>query len=76
MSLSLEQLRDIFNLQFGEPYLVENGVVATLENNHEGKMLSIQIGRRDIQINDSGEVVGAGTLITMPDDVLVFNQTQ
>lgn len=74
MAITLEQLRDIINIEFGEPYLVENGVYAIIHQTSNGKELEISIGRRDCRINEFGEVIGAGTLLGMPDDILVFNQ--
>lgn len=73
MSLSLERICEILNIEFGEPYLVENGVYAKIEHVDGEKILNLQIGRRDCQINEAGIVIGAGTLMSMPDDVLVFN---
>lgn len=64
MSISLEQLQRILNEGFGEPFLKKGSVVASFEDNEDGtKELNIQIGRRDITINEDGEVTSSGCMI-------------
>lgn len=77
MSLTLEQLCIILNREFGPPFLIENGVSAEVRTDDEGtKTLSITIGRRDIEIDETGEIVGAGTFIQMADYTLLFNNEE
>lgn len=72
--ITLEKLCEIINENFGEPFLVKDGVSAEIyETDHGVKELSINIGRRDIQINEQGEVLNAGTLMDVPGDVLSFD---
>ena len=73
MAVELERIAEILNNHFGEPFLAKDGVRAEIREHEGQKELMIGIGRRDIQINDSGEVVSTGTFVLMPDDVLVWN---
>ena len=72
MSLSLEKLCEVINENFGEPYLAKDGVSAEIIDDNGIKVLSINIGRRDVQIDEQGEVVGCGTFLGMPDNTLVY----
>jgi hypothetical protein len=71
MSITLEQLCEIINEHFGEPFLVKDGVSAEMQDDGT---LSINIGRRDIQIDQNGEVVACGTFLGMTNDTLSFNE--
>lgn len=72
--ITLEKLCEIINENFGEPFLVKDGVSAEIYETDDGeKELSINIGRRDVQINEQGEVVGCGTFMGVPDNVLSFD---
>ena len=73
MAIELDRLAEILNNQFGEPFLAKDGVRAEYREFEGQKELMISIGRRDIQINDAGEVVSCGTFVIMPDDVLVWD---
>ena len=74
MALTIEKLCEIINTEFGDPYLVKDGVSAEILINDDGsKELSINIGRRDVQIDENGEVLGAGTFMGMAGDTLVFS---
>ena len=76
MSLTIEKLCKIINTEFGAPFLIEDGVSAEILLNDDGtKELSINIGRRDVQIDENGEVLGAGTFMGMAGDTLVFSDT-
>ena len=63
--LSIERLNEILNHHFGEPFLSSGTVKSELMTwgpVPEGKpMISITIGRRDVQIGEDGEVYAAGT---------------
>ena len=74
MSISLEKLCEVINEHFGEPFLIKDGVSAEVDIDADGtKTLSINIGRRDVQIDENGEIVGCGTFIAMPNNTLTFN---
>jgi len=60
--LTLERLKEIIDQNFGEPFLKEGMVTADFTYG-EGKTLAITIGRRDVEINEDGEVVGSGTML-------------
>ena len=61
--LTLERLKEIIDQNFGTPFLEKDLVTANLDNEDGEKTLSITIGRRDIQINEAGKVVGSGTML-------------
>jgi len=63
LMLTLERLKEIIDQNFGTPFLEEGLVTASLDNEDGEKTLSITIGRRDVQINEAGEVVGSGTML-------------
>lgn len=65
MSLTLEKLCEVLNQNFGEPFLEEGMVSADIWEDEETgeKSLAIQIGRRDVQIDSDGQVIGAGTML-------------
>jgi hypothetical protein len=76
MSLTIEKLCEIINTEFGSPFLVKDGVSAEILINDDGtKELSINIGRRDVQIDENGEVLGSGTFMGMEGDTLVFSES-
>lgn len=76
MSLTIEKLCEIINTEFGAPFLIKDGVSAEiLVNDDSTKELSINIGRRDVQIDEDGNVLGAGTFMGMAGDTLVFSDT-
>jgi hypothetical protein len=73
--LTLEKLCEIINSNFGEPYLISGGVTAEIiEDEEDVQLLSINIGRRDIQINTQGEIVGSGTFLSMANNTLELNE--
>ena len=74
--LTLETLCEIINKQFGEPFLIRDGVMAEIVTEADETLLSICIGRRDIQINAAGEVVGSGTLVGMSNDTLLTPEVE
>ena len=74
MSLSLEKLCEVINQNFSEPYLSKDGVSAEIIDDNGIKVLSINIGRRDVQIDAHGEVVSCGTFLGMPNNTLVYNE--
>lgn len=72
-SISLQRLYEILTENFSEPFLVEDGVRAEiLSGEDRDSVLSITIGRRDIQIDQSGEVVSSGTFSMAPKNILNF----
>ena len=72
-NLTLEKLCEIINWHFGEPFLVKDGVCAELiEDEDEGTLLAITIGRRNISIDRDGEIIDTGTFMGVPDDSLTI----
>jgi len=59
--ITLGKLAKMFNKHFCPPFVEKGLVNAALSD--DGEMLSIIIGRRDIEIDRNGDVVGAGTKI-------------
>jgi hypothetical protein len=75
-TITLEKLCEVLNTHFGEPYLAAGGVTAELVDNEGQQELSITIGRRDVTIGANGELVGSGTFVMMPDNILVAEEEQ
>ena len=61
--MTLKQLKKIFNTEFTPPFVPEDFVSCEWEGRGKKRVLSITIGPRDVQINEKGIVVGAGTCI-------------
>lgn len=64
--ITLEKLKIIIDSNFGPPFLPE-GMVTTKwsgPTNDAASMLNIYIGERDIQLDEDGIVLAAGTLLT------------
>ena len=61
--LSLKRLKEIFDTEFGRPFLAQGTVVAKWRSDGT---LNIQIGQRDIDLDEKGDVVRAGTNLGMP----------
>ncbi len=61
--LTLERLKEIIDQHFATPFLEEGLVKARFIERTTEKTLQINIGRRDIWINESGEITGAGTCV-------------
>ena len=59
--LTLGKLEKILNKHFCPPFVEKGLVNAALSD--DGELLSIIIGRRDIEIDRNGDVVGCGTKI-------------
>ena len=66
--LSLKRLKEIFDTEFGPPFL-DGQVGATWHGEGRSKVLNIKIGRRDIDLDEKGEVVGSGTYLRMASDL-------
>lgn len=70
--LTLEKLCEMINENFGEPFLVKGGVSAEVFTDEDGtKSMTLQIGRRDVEIDENGEVLGCGTLVVVDPSSLV-----
>lgn len=63
MQLTLERLAKILTQNFSPPFLPEGTVNVKFHRQDGEKVLSINIGARDIQINAVGEVVSSGTML-------------
>ncbi len=63
MQIEMSVLADVLNTHFGLPFLEEGHVRA--EATDRGT-LKIYIGRRDIDVDAGGNIVGAGTCIDGP----------
>lgn len=63
INITLEQIKQILEENFTPPFLEEGMVKAKFVEPIEGKekTLQINIGRRDIWLNEKGEVTAAGT---------------
>jgi len=67
--ITLEQIKEIFDFHFVEPFLAK-GIVETKFITHtKQKTLQIKIGRRDIWLEESGRVVGSGTDVTKMEEL-------
>jgi hypothetical protein len=64
ISGDLLKLESIFDVYFGEPYLKDGHVCAKFIDTNKGSVLEIQIGRRQVRIDDDLNVVGSGTDMT------------
>lgn len=63
MQLTLERLAKILSQNFAPPFLPKGTVNVKICKQDGEKVLSINIGARDIQINAAGEVVSSGTML-------------
>lgn len=65
-----EKLKKMLDYHFGPPFLPE-GLVQTRWHDSEkrGRLLTIKIGRRDVQFTEDGDVVGSGTEVDCPHPV-------
>ena len=61
--ITLEQLKEILDKNFTPPFLEDGHVKARFIEHTKEKTLQINIGRRDIWLNEKGEVTGAGTCV-------------
>ena len=65
--MTLGQLKLLLDKEFGYPFL-PLGLVKAVWRELDGEMeLDLSIGRRDVTINEEGEVMSAGTSL-MPQD--------
>lgn len=61
MGITLERLKEIIDSQFSQPFLPYGDVTARFIEETKEKTLQIKIGRRDIWLNENGNITGAGT---------------
>jgi hypothetical protein len=61
--ISLKQLQKIIDPNFSEPFLKEGIVTTKLYQKDKKERLRITIGRRDISIDENGDIVSAGILL-------------
>jgi len=60
--ITFDKLSESINREFGPPFLKKGIVVAAAGTDSKGSpLLSLRIGRRYIEINSTGIVVGSGT---------------
>ena len=59
--LTLKRIQWILDSNFGEPYLPKGMVRTALNGEGDNQRLSIYIGRRDVQIDSDGKILGSGT---------------
>jgi hypothetical protein len=66
--MTLEQLQTILTKDFGPPFLAEGMVRAEFKTvgYPPCRVLQINIGRRDVWIEEDGHVSGAGTCMVEP----------
>ena len=67
--ITLNQLAEIINEGFAPPFLDEGTVEAKYRVRKGIGCLFIRIGRRDIEIDENGELVGAGTRLLDSDSI-------
>lgn len=67
--ISLNMLAKIINREFAPPFLEEGTVEAGYRVKKGMGYLAIRIGRRDIEIDEEGTVVGAGTRVQGKPDI-------
>jgi len=65
--MTLKRLKKILDMHFAPPFLDKGTVATTWRSN--GTILNIKIGRRDIDLNERGDVVAEGTNQAMPSDL-------
>ena len=58
--ITLERLKEILDSNFTPPFLEEGMVEAQFVEHTKEKTLQVNIGRRDVWISESGEVIAAG----------------
>lgn len=68
----LKKLCDIINQNFGSPFLPKNMVSAEIIDEDGEELLSINIDRRDVQINGKLEAVSSGTYMAEDKDDKFF----
>ncbi len=61
--ITLDKLKEIIDQHFAPPFLDEGHVKTKFIEHTKEKTLQINIGRRDIWINEDGKVTGAGTFV-------------
>lgn len=61
MSITIDQLKEIFDDEFCSAYITD--VSAEIEEDEGERFLNISIGRRDVTIDEDGNVVGSGSFI-------------
>jgi hypothetical protein len=61
--LTLKMLQEIIDSHFGEPFLPSGMVRTKLSGDGDDQRLSIYIGRRDVEIDANGELLGSGTTL-------------
>lgn len=64
--VSIETLNDIFNEHFVPPFVPDGLVNVALS---EDGTLSINIGNRDVEISENGDVLGCGTMLPANFDI-------
>lgn len=61
--MTLKQLKKIFNNEFRPPFTPKDLISCEWKDNKTKKILCIAIGPRDIEIDEEGRVLEAGTCI-------------
>lgn len=62
--ITLNLLKEILEKNFCEPFLEKGSVEVFLEeDDEEGEVLNLSIGRRSIAINKDGKIVDSGTYL-------------
>lgn len=62
--ITLSKLKKIFDQEFGAPFLDNERVTTRIRLKNDQLLLAIKIGRRDIEIDEEGDIVGAGTMLS------------
>ena len=66
VGMTIVDLKMILDADFSPPFLPEGMVRTWWTEGKDGDHLHIKIDRRDIEINEAGDVVGAGTFLGCP----------
>ena len=61
--MTLTRLKLLFDRNFGPPFLAPGTVETRLYTDRKRFVLHIRIGRREVEVNEQGEVLSSGTVL-------------
>ena len=64
--MKVSKLKEILDSKFCSPFLAEGMVSTRWVDTSKGQVLEIKIDRRDVWLDEDGDVVGAGTQVIDP----------
>jgi len=65
-TMTVSKLKEILDGQFCPPYLAEGMVSTRWVDTSKGRVLEVKIDRRDVWLDEDGDVVGSGTTVIKP----------